>query len=533
MATQRTSAWSPLRNRVFFMLWMATLFSNIGTWMNDVGAGWLMTNLSPDPVMIAAIQAMTTLPVFLLALPAGAIADIFDKRKLLIIVNILMLMAAALLAVLVYFNVISIGWLLLITFVLGSGAAFLGPAWQAIVPSIVAPNELKAGIALNSMGINISRAIGPALAGILISQVGLYLPFLLNALSFIAIIFAVWWWNGEKKTDDKLPAESVIAAMISGLRYARYSPALIKTIIRAASFFVFASAYWAMLPLVARVSLQGDATLYGLLTTSIGIGAVCGAFSLSTLREKFSTNALIAFGTIGTALVLFIFASATSKYLAIFSSLLAGFSWIVTLSTLMVSAQTALPNWVRARGLALYLTVFSGSMALGSLVWGQIASHTSVTIALFSATVGIILVWLCVLRVKLEHDNLNLQHSDHFSLADELIETTGDKDPVLVSIRYHVEIEHRTQFLALMNQLKIIRLRDGGYSWGLFTSSEIHEGFIETFMVSSWVEHRRQHDRATLDDKQLQQQLDKIISKKKVTHYFSAFSHSIDPSLDK
>lgn len=237
MATQRASAWSPLRNRVFFILWMATLFSNIGTWMNDVGAGWLMTNLSPDPVMIAAIQAMTTLPVFLLALPAGAIADIFDKRKLLIFVNILMLCAASLLAVLVYFDVISIGWLLFITFVLGSGAAFLGPAWQAIVPSIVAPNELKSGIALNSMGINISRAIGPALAGILISQVGLYLPFLLNALSFIAIILAVWWWDGEQKEEGKLPAESVVAAMISGLRYARYSPALIKTIIRATSFF--------------------------------------------------------------------------------------------------------------------------------------------------------------------------------------------------------------------------------------------------------------------------------------------------------
>ncbi|MEQ4921871.1 MFS transporter [Proteus hauseri] len=525
MATQQTSAWSPLRNRVFFMLWMATLFSNIGTWMNDVGAGWLMTNLSPDPVMIAAIQAMTTLPVFLLALPAGAIADIFDKRKLLIIVNILMLCAAALLAVLVYFNVISIGWLLLITFVLGSGAAFLGPAWQAIVPSIVQPNELKAGIALNSMGINISRAIGPALAGILISQVGLYLPFLLNALSFIAIIFAVWWWEGETKSEDKLPAESVVAAMISGLRYARYSPALIKTIIRAASFFIFASAYWAMLPLVARVSLQGDATLYGLLTTSIGIGAVCGAFSLSTLREKFSTGTLIAFGTIGTALVLFIFASATSKYLAIFSSFLAGFSWIITLSTLMVSAQTALPNWVRARGLALYLTVFSGSMALGSLVWGQVASHTSVTIALLSAMVGILLVWLCVLRVKLEHDNINLQHSDHFALSDELVDNDPlDKGPVLVCVHYQIEEKEHAEFLNLMKKLKVIRLRDGGYSWGLFALSETTNEFIETFMVSSWAEHLRQHDRATIDDKQLQQQLDKIISKKKVTHCFSAFS---------
>ncbi|WP_140918626.1 MFS transporter [Limnobaculum xujianqingii] len=525
MAKKHSSSWSPLRNRVFFMLWMATLFSNIGTWMNDVGAGWLMTNLSPDPVMIAAIQAMTTLPVFLLALPAGAIADIFDKRKLLIFVNILMLCAATLLAILVYLNVISIGWLLFITFILGAGAAFLGPAWQAIVPSLVEPQELKAGIALNSMGINISRAIGPALAGILISQVGLYLPFLLNAISFIAIILAVWLWKGEEKSEQNLPAESVIAAMISGLRYARYSPALIKTIIRAASFFIFASAYWAMLPLVARISLQGDATLYGILTTSIGIGAVCGAFSLSSLRERFSTGTLITLGTVGTSIVLLIFAVAVSKYLAILASAIAGFSWIITLSTLMVSAQTALPNWVRARGLALYLTVFSGSMASGSLIWGQIASHTSVTIALLSAAIGIVLVWLCVLRVKIEHDNINLQHSDHFALPDELLNDVSiEKEPVMVSVHYQVKMEYHDKYLNLMNKLKIIRLRDGGYSWGLFAVPDKTDEFIEMFMVSSWTEHLRQHDRATIDDNLIQQQLNEVVQYKKATHYFSAFS---------
>lgn len=525
MTHSPSSAWSPLRNRVFFMLWMATLFSNIGTWMNDVGAGWLMTNLSPDPVMIAAIQAMTTLPVFLLALPAGAIADIFDKRKLLIFVNIMMLGAAALLAVLVYFNVVNIGWLLFITFILGSGAAFLGPAWQAIVPSIVEPHELKAGIALNSLGINISRAIGPALAGILISQVGLYLPFLLNAVSFIAIILAVWWWKGEDSKGNTLPAETVVAAMISGLRYARYSSALMKTLIRAASFFVFASAYWAMLPLVARISLQGDATLYGLLTTSIGIGAVCGAFSLSTLRTRFSVGALMAFGTFGTVAVLLTFAIATSKPLAMLGSFIAGFSWIITLSTLMVSAQTALPNWVRARGLALYLTVFSGSMALGSLAWGQIASHFSVSTALLSSAVGIVLVWLCVLKVKIEHDHINLAPSDHLPLSgEELNENDDGQQPIMVTIQYKVDVQHQAQFLALMKILKVIRLRDGGYSWGIFSVPDKNDEFMETFMVSSWAEHRRQHDRATMEDRQMDDQLNLIIQSKKAIHYFSAYS---------
>lgn len=523
MSQSQQSSWAPLKNKVFFTLWLATLFSNIGTWMNDVGAGWLMTNLSPNPAMIAAIQAMTTLPVFLLALPAGAIADIFDKRKLLIIVNILMLCAATLLAVLVYFNHVTIGWLLLITFILGSGAAFLGPAWQAIVPSIIDKDQLKSGIALNSMGINISRAIGPALAGILISQVGLYLPFLLNAFSFIAIISAVWWWKGENKTENTLPAESVIAAMISGIRYARYSPELLKTILRAVCFFIFASAYWAMLPLIARQSLQGDATLYGLLTTSIGVGAVCGAFSLSSLRARYSANTLITVGTIGTVLVLLIFALAHITTLALIASFIAGFSWIITLSTLIVSAQTALPNWVRARGLALYLTAFSGSMAFGSFIWGQVASLTSISTSLVVAAIGSVLVWLIVLRVKLNHDDLDLQASDHLrksSITDEI--TAYDSGPVLISVLYRVEQTHSETFLSLMNHLKKIRLRDGGYSWGIFLVPNEPDRYIETFMVASWAEHLRQHKRATNDDSKIQQQIDEIITDKKVNHYLPA-----------
>jgi MFS family permease len=523
MDSSKPSSWAPLKNRVFLVLWLATLFSNIGTWMNDVGAGWLMTSLSLSPSMIAAIQAMTTLPVFLLALPAGAIADIFDKRKLLIIVNLLMLCAATLLAVLVYFNLATVGWLLLITFILGSGAAFLGPAWQAIVPSIIGKDQLKAGIALNSMGINISRAIGPALAGVLISQIGLYLPFVLNALSFIAIISAIWWWKGEKKTSSTLPAESVIAAMISGVRYARYSPALLKTILRAASFFIFASAYWAMLPLIARQSLQGDATLYGLLTTSIGVGAVCGAFSLSALRSRFSANTLVTIGTFGTVAVLLIFALAQFKSLAIIASALAGFSWIITLSTLMVSAQTALPNWVRARGLALYLTAFSGSMAFGSFLWGQVASYTDISTALVVAAVGSIIVWAMVLRVKINQEDLDLQASDHLHEPTMDGEVTDfDNGPVLITVTYRLEKENRDAFLTLVHQLKTIRLRDGGYSWGIFSDPSDANGYLETFLVTSWAEHMRQHKRATNDDNKVQQQIDRLITDKKVSHYLPA-----------
>lgn len=518
---QSSSPWAPLRNRVFLILWLATLFSNIGTWMHDVGSGWLMTNLSPSPGMISAVQAMTTLPIFLLALPAGAIADILDKRKLIIVVNIIMLVAASLLTLLVYTNTITIAWLLIITFVLGTCAAFLGPAWQAIVPSLIEPSQLKAGIALNSMGINVSRAIGPALAGVLIAQIGLYVPFFFNAISFFGIIIAVWWWKGEDKKERTIPAESAFSAMIAGVRYARRSPALLGTIFRAVCFFIFASAYWAMLPLVARQSLQGDASVYGILMASVGAGAVLGALFLPKLRERFEADTLVIAGTIGTALVLLTFSLIHVTFLAVIASFVAGASWITVLSSFMISAQTALPNWVRARGLALYLTAFSGSMALGSLGWGQVATYTSVSTALLIAAAGIILVLPITLKVKLHDEGLNLSPSMHWPEPPIIERVKGDRGPVMIYIEYTVPEDKEQDYLNLMKKFKESRLRDGGYSWYLFRDPERRDIYIETFILTSWFEHLRQHERVTQEDKQLQQAIFAITGSPTIRHYIA------------
>ena len=274
------SAWAPFAHRSFAVLWVATVLSNIGTWMHDVGAGWLMTELSPSPVMVSAVQAATTLPIFLFALLAGAVADIVDRRKLLIGVNLFLAANAATLATLVSLDLVTPLILILFTFALGTGAAFVAPAWQAVVPGLVPREDLPAAIALNSMGINVSRAIGPALAGFLIVGIGLWSPFALNSVSFIGIIAALLWWRPPVATQRTLPAEEVGSAIINGLRYARHSAPLRATLIRALAFFVFASAFWAMLPLVVRVVLSGGPTLYGLLLTSVGIGAVTGALIL-------------------------------------------------------------------------------------------------------------------------------------------------------------------------------------------------------------------------------------------------------------
>lgn len=521
VANQTVSPWAPFRQRAFLVLWLATLFSNVGTWMHDVGAGWLMTSLDPNPGMIAAVQAMTTLPVFLLALPAGAMADILDRRRLLLVVNAMMLLAAAFLAFQVQGGGISSHGLLLITFLLGCGAAFLAPAWQAIVPSLLERKELQAGIALNSMGINISRAIGPALAGLLIAQIGMAMPFLLNAVSFLAILAALWWWRGESGTSNRLPAERVLPAMVAGLRYARRSPALIGVLLRSAAFFLFASAYWAMLPLVARLQLNGDATLYGALTASVGIGAVLGALLLPRLRRRLSGHYIVMLGSVGTALVLLVLATSKSAPLALLAGLLAGASWIATLSSLMIAAQGALPDWVRARGLSLYLTVFSGAMALGSLSWGQVASHFGVTTALLAAAVGMLLLIPFTTRVRLDAGERSLQPSRHWPEPAEVDPAHQQDGPVMIQVRYQVMSDQEEAFRKLLHQLGETRRRDGGREWHLFRDQESRD-FIETFVLPSWLDHLRQHERVTDEEAQLQAQIRALCHEVRVDHYHAA-----------
>lgn len=520
VADPTVSPWAPFRRRPFLVLWLATLFSNVGTWMHDVGAGWLMTSLDPDPGMIAAVQAMTTLPVFLLALPAGALADILDRRRLLLVVNGAMLLVAALLAFWVQGGGISSQGLLFITFLLGCGAAFLAPAWQAIVPSLLVRKELQAGIALNSMGINISRAIGPALAGLLIAQVGMAMPFLLNALSFLAILAVLWWWPGETSGAARLPAERVLPAMVAGLRYARRSPSLLGVLLRAGAFFLFASAYWAMLPLVARLQLGGDATLYGVLTASVGLGAVLGALLLPRLRRRLSGHRIVMLGSVGTALVLLVLATSRSVPLALLAALLAGASWIATLSSLMIAAQGALPDWVRARGLSLYLTVFAGAMALGSLGWGQLASQLDVTTALLVAAAGMLLLIPFTSRVHLDGGERALQASGHWPEPAPVAPELQQAGPVMILVRYRVLGGEEPACRALLRRLGESRRRDGGQEWHLFRESQSGD-LIETFVLPSWRDHLRQHERVTEEEARLQEQIRALCETVRVEHYLA------------
>lgn len=519
------SAWAPFRQRAFTVLWTATVISNVGTWMNDVGAGWLMSELSPSPAVVAAVQAATTLPVFLFALLAGAVADIVDRRRMLLVINLYLALVAFAFTFMVWRDLITPIGLLAFTFLLGTGAAFMAPAWQAIVPRLVPKPDLTAAISLNSMGINISRAIGPALAGVLIAAFGLASPFLLNAVSILFIIAALLWWKPQERPTGDLPPEHVFAAMVAGVRYGLNSRPLKLTLVRAFGFFIFASAYWAMLPLIAREVLEGGATLYGVLLGGVGAGAVIGALLLPRIRQRLGPDLTVAGGALGTALVLLLFAAAPVAGLAIAASLLAGMCWIAVLSSLNVAAQTALPDWVRARGLAVFLTVFFGAMSLGSAIWGQVASATSVRTALVIAACGSLAAIPLTWRAKLARDpNMDLTPSMHWPEPHLGADGAGAAAPAMVEVSYRVEVGHVAMFEGTMEEMRRARRRNGGYRWNLLRDAEDPTRFVETWFESSWVDHLRHHERVTGDDQHLQQDISELLAagtEPEVRHYVS------------
>src|ERR1700693_4417969 len=376
------SAWAPFRHRVFAVVWAATVVSNIGTWMYNVASGWLMTSLNPDPLVVSLVQVANSLPMFLLAIPAGALVDIVDRRRFLIVGESFITITSTAFAALVWLHLITPGSLLLFSFIVTVGSAITFPAWQAVVSQLVARAGLPLAVAANSVGINVSRAVGPALGGFIVGALGIAAPFWFDAFSNIGVIAALIWWRPPRKSGAHLAPEPFGNAVRTGLRHARYNAHLSATLIRAMGFFVFASAYWALLPLVVRGQIAGGPALYGVLLGAIGASAVGGAFLLRWLKARLGADRLLAAATLATSVAMGLFAIAHDSITAVAASLIAGASWIAAVSSLNVSAQVALPEWLRGRGLAMYVTVMFGALTIGSAVWGELAARTSLAAAL-------------------------------------------------------------------------------------------------------------------------------------------------------
>lgn len=503
----KESALAPFKHRTFLVMWLAALISNIGIWMYSVGAGWLMTQLSPSPLVIALVQTATTLPILIFALPAGALADIFNRRTLLLITNTLMFCVAVLFSALVFQGAVNSTTLLLFTFLLGTGTAFMAPAWQAVIPRMVPEEKLSQAVALGGISVNLSRAIGPAFAGVLITFYGNSSPFFVTAASFVAIILALFWWqNKMPQSGDTLPPERVISAMQAGVRYARHSKPLKATMWHVLGFMFFANAYWALLPIIAKDTLSGNASLFGILMGAVGIGAVSGALFLPKLRAVLNANQLVATGTLGTSLIAAYFSIASSQIIAVFASLLFGLSWIMVLASVNVSAQQSLPDWVRARGLAVYMMVFYGSMSLGAAFWGWLADMTSIQTSMLAAAIGGATFILFSFRAELQQGkHLNLNPSNHWPTPQAQRGLDNSQGPVIIEIRYSVRPDDRDAFLNALYELKTARQRDGAHSWGVYEDIEQEGKFVEHYMEDSWIEHLRQHERVTHADRQLQE----------------------------
>lgn len=497
------SSFAPLRSRLFLMLWAATVLSNIGGFIRDVGTAWLVTDLSPSPLATALVQAATTLPVFLFALPAGVLSDILDKRKFLIAIQIMLASVSLCLMALSWLGLQSVATLILLTFIGGVGAALMGPTWQAVVPELVERPQLGNAVALNSLGINIARAIGPALGGAILLYFGVAYAYGADVLSYVFVIIALILWKREARQKDEI-AEHFGGAFRAGLRYVKASRELHLVLFRAMAFFLFASAVWAILPLVARQLLKGSAGFYGVLLGAVGAGAIAGAILLPRLRKRWSNNQLITLAALVMAAVMVALSFAPSKPVAVGLMLILGIAWIVPLTTFNSTAQSILPNWVRGRSLAVYLTVFSGTMALGSVLWGTVAQMWSIPVALLVAGALLALVTFGVSRFGLPSGGDDLMPSGHWATVDDHGSTEKDRGPVLVQIEYRIRAEDREAFLAALKRLSRERLKDGAYQWSVGEDHDDPTILMEWFVIESWAEHLRQHHRVSRHAEQLQ-----------------------------
>lgn len=497
------SPWQPLRQRVFRMLWIATVVSNVGSWMNDVGINWTMLTLSADPLSVAMVQAASSLPMFLFALPSGVMADIVDRRKYLLFSQIWVFIAAAGLTFMSWADLVTPGVLLIAAFLLSTGAAMSSPPFQAIVPDLVSKDELGPAIALNSLGINISRAIGPALGGLVLSFAGPWMVFLLNSLSVLGVFWVLYVWKAQPNV-QRLPPEHFFPAVRAGVRYVHAAPVLRNVLVRTVAFFVFGSAGWALLPLVARRELGLGPGGYGIMLGCIGVGAVCGALLLPWMRKRFNPDQLMVLASVMFAVTLLALAFIRHFWLLNAFEFFTGFAWIAVLSTLNLGAQRSAAKWVKARALAVYLTVFFGSMTAGSALWGQLASQFSIPFSLCVATAGMLLASATVLRWRLDQDpDLNLDLSAINEAAPEL-EIRHDRGPVMVSYHYLVSPQSAHDFVVCMQDMRRVRRRGGALNWAIYEDILTPGIFVETFVVGSWMEHLRQRERYTMNDKKIQ-----------------------------
>ena len=512
----------PLRVPIFRNLLVADVVSDIGTFMQSVGAAWLMVSLGAGPAYVALTQTASSLPYFLFALPAGSAGDIVDRRKLILFTESWMVGASLVLVVLTIAGFMSPWLLLVLTFSISAGDAFETPTWRAILPELVPKEDLAAASALNGIEFNLARAVGPALAGLVIAAAGVAAAFVANLLSFFGVILVVARWKRpvRKRT---APQETLAGATVAALRYVRHSPVILGVVVRAGVIMFFASALFALLPTIAR-GLDPSAVGYGILLGCFGTGAVAGALVLQAARARWSTEVVVSSGVVvlGAAFV----ATGGLHRLSTLAPvmLVGGGAWITFISLISALVQNLAPDWVRARVLAVFILIYQGSFALGSAAWGAVAQRLGVGTALVCAGIGTMATVVLALVAKFPDSTSDLSPWNHWRMPVVVKEVGSElqRGPVLVTVEYVVAPGKTAEFVEAIHEYGRVRLRDGAYRWGVYRDTEAAERHVEIFLVHSWAEHLRQHERQTKADHELEERLRGCVTRDPEVHHLIA-----------
>ena len=505
-STKAVSTWAPLRIGLFRALWLAVLISNVASWMQTVGAQWLLVGQPNAPILVALVQTVDYLPDVLFGLVGGVLADTFDRRRLLMAVQGFLVIVGAALAVLTLAGEMPPALLLTFTFLIGSSSVLILPAYQALVPDLVPRAQLHSAAALSSISVNLARAAGPAVAGVVIARAGVGAVFALNTAMYALFLIVLVAWH-PPAGKPKVP-EPFVSALRAGGRYVRYAPVVRRILLRSALFLAPASALWSLLPLIASRRLGQGADGYGLLLGALGVGAIAGAIGLPRIRTRLSINALLAASGVVYAVVLAVVVLISNAVVILIVLLPAGVAWMAFLSTINAELQLFLPAWVRARGLSVYQMVLFGAQGVGALFWGLVASPAGL-VTTFLIAAAVMLAGVATMRIwpiidTSGMDRSTVQYWPEPSLA---LDAAPEDGPVVVRTVYTIPTESEAQFLQAMARVRLSRLRTGATQWGLFRDGEAPHKFVELYVVSSWEEHLRQHaDRLTGADQQYEEE---------------------------
>jgi MFS family permease len=517
------SLWRPLRTPIFRNLLIADVMSDIGTFMQTVGAAWLMVSLGAGPMYVALTQTASALAFFVFALPAGAIGDIVDRRQLILFTECWMVSVATVLAVATLTGFMSPWLLLALTFALSAGDAFETPTWRAVLPEMVTKEDLASASALNGIEFNLARAIGPALAGVIIAVAGVGTAFALNALSFAGVIVLVARWKRPVR-HRTTPPETLAGATVAALRFVRFSPSLRVLMLRSGLTMFFASALLALMPSVAK-SISDSPTGYGILLGCFGAGAVLGALTMQPARARWSEDAVVSGGVAILGLMTAIAGFLHAMVPLAATMLVAGAAWIVFISVMSALVQSLAPDWVRARVLSIFMLVFQGGLAAGSALAGALAVRVGIQHALLWAGIGIVATTALGLVARLPDATTDVSPWNHWRMPAIVkdLRPELDEGPVLVTLEYRVNHDQSAEFLEAIHEYGRVRRRDGAYRWGVYRDLEDADRYVETFLIRSWAEHLRQHERSTKADREVEDRLQTYVTGvPKVRHLVAA-----------